>query len=76
MEDPERFCRSGVKAIRRNSNIEYRNSKQIRNPNSQMFETRKRQMGTIRRQPKRCMDVLEVFGFGAFEFVSDFVLRI
>ena len=41
-----------------------------------MSESGKRPMDTTGCQPKRSIDVLGVFGFGSFEFVSDFVLRI
>jgi len=41
-----------------------------------MFETEKRQMNTIRRQQKFIFMCLGYFGFGSFEIVSDFVLRI
>jgi hypothetical protein len=76
VEDLERFYGSGANAINRNSKFEYRNSKQIRNPNAQMSETNKGQMKTTRRQQELYIYVFGVFGFGSFEFVSDFVLRI
>jgi hypothetical protein len=38
------FHRPGANAMRPNPNIEYRNPKQIRNPNSQMPETGKQRM--------------------------------
>jgi len=62
-ENPERFCRFGVNAIRRNSN-------------SQMFETEKYQTNTTRRRQKLYVYVFGLFGFGSFEIVSDFVFRI
>jgi len=41
-----------------------------------MSETNKGQMKTTRRQQELHIYVFGVFGFGSFEFVSDFVLRI
>jgi len=60
--DAERFYprSGGERGMRRNSNIEYRNLKQIRNPNSQMFETTKRRVNTARRKQKR---IHVVFGY-------------
>jgi hypothetical protein len=41
-----------------------------------MTETKKHQISTTRRKQKQDIDAFGLFGFGSFEFVSDFVLRI
>jgi hypothetical protein len=41
-----------------------------------MFETEKCQTNTTRRRQKLYVYVFGLFGFGSFEIVSDFVLRI